>query len=53
LPIGAEVVVEGFRARDKSLRANGRDIMMADGSRPFVGSFSTAVPGDRADPSRE
>jgi hypothetical protein len=53
LPIGAEVVVEGFRARDKSLRANGRDIMMADGSRPFVGSFSTAVPGDRSDPSRE
>jgi hypothetical protein len=51
LPVGAEIVVEGFRARDKSLRANGRDITMADGSRPFVGSFSTVVPGDRTDPS--
>ena len=51
LPVGAEVVVAGFRARDKSLRANGRDIAMADGSRPFVGSFSTATPGDKTDPS--
>jgi hypothetical protein len=51
LPVGAEVVVAGFRARDKSLRANGRDITMADGSRPFTGSFSTVVPGDRSDPS--
>jgi len=51
LPVGAEVVVEGFRARDKSLRANGRNILMTDGSRPFVGSFSTVTPGDRTDPS--
>jgi len=51
LPVGAEIVVEGFRARDKSLRANGRDIAMADGSRPFVGGFSTATPGDRSDPT--
>jgi hypothetical protein len=52
LPVGTEIVVEGFRARDKSLRANGRDIAMADGSRPFVGSFSTVVPGDGTDPTR-
>jgi hypothetical protein len=52
LPVGTEIVVEGFRARDKSLRANGRDIAMADGSRPFVGSFSTIVPGDRTDPTQ-
>jgi hypothetical protein len=51
LPVGAEVVVAGFRARDKSLRANGRDITMADGSRPFTGSFSTVAPGDRSDPA--
>lgn len=52
LPVGTEIVVEGFRARDKSLRANGRDIAMADGSRPFVGSFSTVVPDDRTDPTQ-
>ena len=45
LPVGAEIVVEGFRARDlASLKANGRDITMADGSRPFVGSFGTVSP---------
>ncbi|MCY3732159.1 MAG: DUF6152 family protein [Rhodospirillaceae bacterium] len=41
LPVGTQVIVEGFRARDGSMRANGRDITFADGSRPFVGSFST------------
>ena len=44
LPIGIEIIVEGFRARDGSLRANGRDITFADGSRPFVGSFGTGTP---------
>ena len=45
LPVGAVIVVEGFRARDlSSLKANGRDITMADGSRPFVGSFGTVSP---------
>lgn len=46
LPVGTQVVIEGFRARDGSMRANGRDIMLADGSRPFVGSFSSGAPGD-------
>ncbi|WP_428099468.1 DUF6152 family protein [Candidatus Rariloculus sp.] len=41
LPIGTHIVVEGFRSRDGSLRANGRDITLADGSRPFTGAFST------------
>jgi len=44
LPVGIEIIVEGFRARDGSLRANGRDITFADGSRPFVGSFGTGTP---------
>jgi len=44
LPVGIEIIVEGFRARDGSLRANGRDITFADGSRPFVGSFGTSTP---------
>lgn len=41
LPVGTDILVEGFRARDGSLKANGRDIKLADGSSPFVGSFSS------------
>lgn len=41
LPVGTAVIVEGFRARDGSLRANGRNVMLADGSSPFTGDFST------------
>jgi len=44
LPVGTEIIVEGFRARDGSMKANGRDILLADGSRPFVGSFSSGGP---------
>ena len=41
LPVGTEIVVEGFRSRDGTLKANGRDITLPDGTRPFTGSFST------------
>lgn len=51
LPVGTEIIVEGFRSRDGSPRANGRDIRLPDGSRPFVGPFSPATPGDRTDPT--
>ena len=44
LPVGTEILVEGFLARDGTLKANGRDITFADGSRPFVGEFSTGTP---------
>src|SRR5262245_29658066 len=33
LPQGAEILVEGFRAKDGSMRANGRDLTFADGRR--------------------
>ncbi len=44
LPVGTEILVEGFRARDGTLKANGRDITFADGSRPFVGTFTIGTP---------
>jgi hypothetical protein len=44
LPQGAEIVVEGFRAKDGSMRANGRDLTFADGRRLFVGSSGTGAP---------
>jgi hypothetical protein len=38
LPIGAEVLVDGYRAKDGSNRANGRDITFPDGRKLFLGS---------------
>lgn len=47
LPAGTEVVIEGFRAKDDSNRANGRDITFSDGRRLFMGSSGTGAPGDK------
>ena len=47
LPIGLEITVEGFQAKDGSLRANGRDITFPDGKRLFVGSSGTGAPYDK------
>jgi len=49
LPTGAEIVVEGFQAKDGSLRGNGRDITFADGRKLFVGSSGTGAPKDGRD----
>jgi len=37
LPKGAEILVDGYQAKDGSNRANGRDITFADGKKLFVG----------------
>jgi hypothetical protein len=49
LPIGTEILVEGFRAKDGSLRANGRDITFPDGRKLFMGSSGTGAPDERPD----
>ena len=46
LPVGAVILVEGFRAKDGSTRGNGRDITFADGRRLFLGSSGTGAPVD-------
>jgi len=52
LPIGTEIVVDGYQARDHSLkRANGRNITYPDGTKLFFGSSGTGAPRDGADPS--
>jgi hypothetical protein len=38
LPVGTEVIFEGFQAKDGSPRANGRDITFPDGKKIFLGS---------------
>jgi len=51
LPMGTQITVEGFQAKDGALRANGRDIIFPDGKRLFIGSSGTGAPLDGADPS--
>jgi hypothetical protein len=41
LPIGTEVVVTEFQAKDGQKRANGRDLRFADGKLLFMGSSGT------------
>ena len=48
---GTKVVIEGFRARDGSNRANGRDVTLPDGTKLFIGSSGTGAPTDGRDPS--
>jgi hypothetical protein len=44
LPVGAEVTVRGFPARDGSSTANAVDVILADGRKLFVGSTGTGAP---------
>ena len=46
LKIGTRIVVDGYRAKDGSLRANGRDITLAGGQKLFMGSSGTGAPED-------
>ncbi len=48
---GTEVLIEGYRAIDDALRANGRDVTFPDGRRLFAGSSGTGAPRDGADPT--
>src|SRR5688572_12257182 len=44
LPAGAEIVVDGYQAKDGTRRANGRDLTLADGRKLFLGSSGTGAP---------
>ncbi len=44
LPVGTKIVIDGYRAKDGSKRANGRDITFADGKKLFMGSSGTGAP---------
>lgn len=46
---GMQIVVDGFRAKDGSDRANGRDVTFANGTKLFLGSTGTGAPGDAPD----
>ncbi|OFW01465.1 MAG: hypothetical protein A3I61_15015 [Acidobacteria bacterium RIFCSPLOWO2_02_FULL_68_18] len=46
VPAGMVVTVQGYRARDGSNRANGRDVTLPDGKKLFIGSPGTGAPGE-------
>lgn len=43
---GTEITIIGFRAKNGANRANGRDLILPDGSRLFMASPNTGAPGD-------
>ena len=47
LPVGTEVVVEGYQAKNGSSIANGGRVTLADGRKLFVGSSGTGAPYDK------
>jgi len=47
---GTQIVVDGYQSKDRSNRANGRDITFTDGSKIFMGSSGTGAPQDGRDP---
>ena len=44
---GTEITIAGYRAKNGANRANGRDLVLPDGSRLFMASPGTGAPGRR------
>jgi hypothetical protein len=51
LPVGTEIVVDGYQSRDRSLRANARNVTFTDGRKLFVGSSGPGAPPENATPT--
>ena len=52
LPVGTEIVVDGYQARDHSLlRANGRNITYPDGRKLLLGSSAPEAQNEKDSPS--
>ncbi len=51
LPVGTQIVVNGYQAKDGKQRANGRDLTFPDGKRLFLGTSNTAVPAEEREPA--
>jgi hypothetical protein len=44
---GTEIVVEGYRAKDGSMRANGSTVTLPDGKKLFLGTSGNGAPYDK------
>jgi hypothetical protein len=53
LPQGTEIMVDGYKAKNGSNRANGRDVTFPDGRKLFMGSSGTGAPRDGRDASEK
>ena len=53
LPVGTEIVVDGYKAKNGTNRANGRDVTFPDGKKLFMGSSGIGAPQDGKDPSEK
>jgi hypothetical protein len=53
LPAGTEIIVDGYRAKNGTNRANGRDVTFPDGKKLFLGSSGTGAPRDGRDSSEK
>ncbi len=54
LPVGTELVVDGYQAKDHSAAiANARNVTFTDGRRFFVGSSGTGAPYGDAEPTAD
>jgi hypothetical protein len=51
LPQGTEIMVDGYKAKNGTNRANGRDLTLTDGRRLFMGSSGIGAPRDGKDPT--
>jgi Family of unknown function (DUF6152) len=51
LKVGTDIVVDGYQSKDRSNRANGRDVTFLDGRKLFMGSSGTGAPRDGKDAS--
>jgi hypothetical protein len=47
IKLGQIVIVDGYQAKDRSHRANGRDVTLPDGQKFFLGSSGTGAPYDQ------
>ncbi len=48
---GTVITVDGYQSKDRSNRANGRDMTFPDGRKLFMGSSGTGAPKDGRDPT--
>jgi len=48
---GTVIIVDGYQSKDRSNRANGRDMTFPDGTKLFMGSSGTGAPRDGKDPT--
>ena len=49
IPVGSMIVVDGYQSKDRTARANGRDVTFEDGRKFFMGSSGTGAPRDGRD----